>query len=63
MTPKEKYEELKHDFFEKKTPAERETFLIMINALYGDQISEEQLDNLKKHIELTERQGEQHGKA
>ena len=63
MTATEEYEKIKRDFFSKNTPAERNSFLKMINALYGNQISEEQLDNLKNHIELTRKQGDQHEKA
>jgi hypothetical protein len=63
MTPTEKYEAIKHKIALKDTPAERISFMRALIALYGDELSDEQIRDLKCNIKLAERQALQHEKA
>ena len=60
MTPTEKYEAIKHKIALKDTPAERISFMRALIALYGNELSDEQISNLKRNINLAERQAIQH---
>lgn len=60
MTPTEKYEAIKHKIALKDTPAERISFMRALIALHGDQLSDEQISDLKHNIKLAERQAMQH---
>lgn len=60
MTPTEKYEAIKHKIALKDTPAERISFMRALIALYGNELSDEQISDLKRNIKLTERQALQH---
>lgn len=63
MTPTEKYEAIKHKIALKDTPAERISFMRALIALYGYQLSDEQIDDLEVNIKLAQEQEEQHEKA
>lgn len=60
MTAAEQYERLKHKIAVKSTPAERISFTRALIALYGNELSDEQISNLKRNINLAERQAIQH---
>ena len=60
MTETEQYEKLKHKIAVKSTPAERISFMKALIALYGNELSDEQISDLKRNIKLTERQALQH---
>lgn len=60
MTPTEKYEAIKHKIALKDTPAERISFMRALIALYGNELSDEQISDLKRNIKLAERQALQH---
>lgn len=60
MTPTEKYEAIKHKIALKDTPAERISFMRALIALYGDQLSDKQIDDLQVNIKLAQEQEEQH---
>ena len=60
MTATEQYERLKHKIAVKSTPAERISFMRALIALYGNELSDEQISDLKRNIKLTERQAMQH---
>jgi len=60
MTPTEKYEAIKHKIALKSTPAERISFMRALIALYGNELSDEQIGNLKRNIKRAERQVMQH---
>lgn len=60
MTATEQYEKLKHKIAVKSTPAERISFMKALIALYGNELSDEQISDLKRNIKLTERQALQH---
>ena len=61
MTATEQYERLKHKIAVKSTPAERISFMKALIALYGNELSDEKISNLKHNIKLAERQAMQHG--
>ena len=63
MTATEQYERLKHKIAVKSTPAERISFIRALIALYGDELSDKQIGDLKRNIKLAERQALQHEKA
>lgn len=63
MTATEQYERLKHKIAVKSTPAERISFMRALIALYGNELSDEQISDLKRNIKLAERQALQHEKA
>ena len=63
MTATEQYERLKHKIAVKSTPAERISFMRALIALYGNELSDKQIGNLKRNIKLAERQALQHEKA
>lgn len=60
MTATEKYESVKHKIALKDTPAERISFMKTLIALYGNELSDEQISDLKRNIKLAERQALQH---
>lgn len=60
MTATEQYERLKHKIAVKSTPAERIPFMRALIALYGNELSDEQIADLKRNIKLAERQALQH---
>ena len=60
MTPTEKYEAIKHKIALKSTPAERISFMRALIALYGNELSDEQIGNPKRNIKRAERQVMQH---
>ncbi len=63
MTPTEKYEAIKYKIALKDTPAERISFMRALIALYGNELSDKQIGDLKRNIKLVERQALQHEKA
>jgi len=63
MTATEKYEAIKHKIALKSTPAERISFMRALIALYGNELSDEQIDDLEANIKLAQEQEEQHEKA
>ena len=60
MTATEQYEKLKHEIAVKSTPAERISFMKALIALYGNELSDEQISDLKHNIKLVESQALQH---
>lgn len=60
MTAAEQYERLKHKIAVKSTPAERISFMRALIALYGNELSYEQISDLKRNIKLVERQAMHH---
>ena len=60
MTATEQYERLKHKIAVKSTPAERISFMRALIALYGNELSDEQIDDLKANIKLAQEQEKQH---
>lgn len=60
MTATEQYEKLKRKIAVKSTPAERISFMRALIALYSDELSDEQISDLKRNIKLAERQALQH---
>lgn len=60
MTATEQYERLKHKIAVKSTPAERISFMRALIALYGNELSDEQISDLKRNIKKAERQALQH---
>ena len=61
MTATENYEAIKHKIALKDSPAERISFIRALIALHGDQLSDEQIDDLKANIKLAQEQEAQHG--
>lgn len=61
MTPQSKaYHDALQTIAVKSTPQERISFMKALIALYGNELSDEQISNLKHNIKLAERQAMQH---